>query len=286
MKKTSILIAIVTIIAAASATMAKDAGINFDGRTMESGTFSEAIAEIPVPGINEVPLPLIVPGLPDGDIAPTRPPVGCTLYCHYGLEDNCTCIEPWLPYPWEQPGVCQTLSQVGPWYELARCSPPAEWDQMIAGAQGRGESAALARVLQPALQQKLRDILLGYCDSYPEFAEVVLPILKDDGAKITIRDGFVYIISGNSIIRFRGKANEESGKESSLRKPGPTGLQYVDAFIQAGASVYNAVQSWNEHSSYPPVPDSGSANDYHGPALTVNPNDPDLQSFPSRKRMK
>lgn len=282
MKKNKILIAVLAVMSVASVARAGDPVADFDGRTSESMSFTETIREN-IAGAGDVILPQAASVVEfPGGLSPLSSG-GCMVVCQFGINNDCSCKEPWwLDLSYQQDGaqyLCQPMPHENGWYEMVRCGGnPVDWNLIIAGAQSETKSAGSAHMFHPGLQQKLRDILMGYCNTYPEFAEVVLPMLKDEKARIATRDGFVYIISGNSIIRFSGKVNAESGEEVSSRKKPSTGLPLVDAAVQAGAAVYTAVQAWNDYASYPPVPDSGTANDYHGPALTVKPEKPEYQT--------
>jgi hypothetical protein len=280
MKK--MIIAVFVLIAAAATTKAENINVNFDGRASEVGSLAEAIAGIPVPGAEEDPIPWMEPGFPGGDDGLFPHPMTCMLYCQHGMNNDCSCIDPWWPYPWYEPATCQTIPHNNTWYELANCTPGMDWGQIIAGGRRQTKAVAAARMLQPELQKKLQDILLGYCDTYPEFAAAVLPMLKDGNAKITVHNGHVYVIHGEKVMRF-GANVPESERAATSKK---WGLGAWETAVSAGEAVYNAVNAWNEYSSWPPVPDSGTADDYHGPALTVDPHDPDLQSYPSRKNRK
>ena len=282
MKKSNTLIAVFAVIAAASAARAEVA-INFDGNLGPQAMhdiFADSRQIIPSGALDQVPVP--VPADPVESPIPMiepwniDPQPACMMVCFPGIEgypDCCGAAQntyTWWPQPWEAPGTCQPIPHNGNWYEMANCNPTVDWDQIIPSAQGQTKSAKSARIFHPGLQQKLREILMGYCDTYPEFAEVILPMLKKEGTKIVTHGRIVYIINGNSIIRFGGKAPAESESGASARKKPSTGLALVDAAVQAAEAVYNVVQAVNEYGSWPPVPDNGTADDYHGPALTID----------------
>jgi len=218
MKKTSILIAVFAVIAAVSAAQAEVA-IDFDGnlgpqamhdiladsrQIIPSGALDQVPVPVPVDPV-ESPIPMIEPWHID-------PQDQCMMVCFPGVEGYPDCCGAshntytWWPQPWAAPGACQPMPHNGAWYDMVYCSPAVDWGQVIAGAQGQTKSAKSARIFHPGLQQKLRDILMGYCNTYPEFAETVLPMLKKEGTKIMTHGRIVYIINGNSIIRFGGKA--------------------------------------------------------------------------------
>lgn len=272
MKKSNILIAIFTVIAAASVARAGNPEVNFDGRTSGALSFTETLREN-MAASGDMTMPQAAPVAEfAGAISPLSSG-GCMAVCQYGMNSDCSCKKSWLQEFLEQQSgtTCQPVPLDASWYEMVRCGGNSvDWNLLISSAQGQAKSVASARMFHPDLQQKLRGVLMGYCNTYPEFAEAVLPMLKNEKTKIVARDGFVYILSGNSIIRFSGKEAPVSEKGVSSRKKPSTGLALVDAAVEAGAAVYSAAQAWNEYHSYPPVPDSGTANDYHGPALNVN----------------
>lgn len=266
MKKSTILIAVLAVIAATGVAKAehKNISVNFDGRTLETGNFSEAIEAMPAPGTDEDPIPWIEPWFPGGQDAPLTPPMACMLYCQYGMKDDCSCIDPWWLYSWDMPSACQPTPHNGIWYEVAHCSLLVDQEHTISGAQGQTKSVSPARMLQPGLQQKLRKILLSYCDTYPEFAEVVLPMLKHKDTKITSHNKFIYIIYESRVIRFGGLANAKSA--TPTRKAGSGGgLGLLGAIAEAAGAVNDAINAWNDYSSWPPIPDNGMADEINGP---------------------
>ncbi len=151
-----------------------------------------------------LPVPMPFP-MPSGDPAPGfgwHPMEGCALFCEYGYKDNCTCANSpaWTDYPpMPDPYFCQELGTPN-WYSVGQC--PGMQDNMpqLLSAQKSARSG-----LSPAgLQRKLHEVLLGYCDTYPEFAASVLPMLKAPGSVVFYRDGFVNISAGDKLMRFGG----------------------------------------------------------------------------------
>lgn len=270
MKKSNILIAAFAVIAAASVARAGNPEVDFDGRTSGALSFTETLREnMAVAG--DITMPQAAPVAEfAGAISPLSSG-GCMAVCQYGMNSDCSCKKSWLQEFLEQQSgtTCQPVPLDTGWYEMVRCGGnPVDWNLLISGSQGQAKSVASARMFHPDLQQKLRDILMGYCNTYPEFAEAVLPMLKDEKAKIVARDGFVYILSGNSIIRFDGKATTGPETNASSRKSWLPG--WAGPAADAVGAAYAATQAWNEYHSYPPIPDSGTADDYHGPALNIN----------------
>lgn len=274
MKKMNMLIAVFAVMSAASVARAGNPDVDFDGRTSGSISFTESIRENIV-GAGDITLPHAAPAVDfTGAFSPLSSG-GCMVVCQFGINNDCSCKKPWwLDLSYQQDGAqdsCQPIPLGTGWYEMVRCGGnPVDWNLIIAGARGETRSAGSARMFHPGLQQKLREILMGYCNTYPEFAEVVLPMLKDEKAKIAARDGFVYIISGNSIIRIAGKDAEKAGKAGSGAK---FNANLWGAAGSAAQAVIDVVEALDQYYSYPPIPDSGTANDYHGPALTVKPED-------------
>ncbi len=247
MKKNNILVAALVVLSAASAVKAGNATIDFDSRTSGSVSFIETIRDnAAVPG--DSPLP---PAVPEAAPADSSLRLSNFFSQHAGIQT-----------------ICQPMSPSHTWYEVVRCGGlPEDWESMIANTPGQAESVKVARTFHPGLQQKLRDILLKYCNTYPEFADAVLPMLIDGNAKITIHNGFVYIITGERIMRFGGAAPSKAEKSASSNK---WSLTTWGVAAEAAEAVYNAANALNEYGSWPPVPDNGTADDYHGPALTVN----------------
>ncbi|MBI4349862.1 MAG: hypothetical protein HY550_00330 [Elusimicrobia bacterium] len=250
MKKSNILAAAFVVLSAASAAQAGNATIDFDNRTSGSVSFIEAIRDnAAVPDDSALP-----PAVPEAAPADSSPWLSDFFSQHGGIQT-----------------ICQPMSPSNTWYEVVRCGGlPADWESMIANTPGQAEYVKAARTFHPGLQQKLRDILLGYCNTYPEFADAVLPMLNDGNAKITIHNGFVYIITGERIMRFSGATPSKAEKGASSNK---WSLTTWGTAAEAAEAVYNAVNALNEYGSWPPVPDNGTADDYHGPALTVKPED-------------
>lgn len=270
MKKMSILIAVLAVISAASAARAEVAGFNFDAAA--SGAEGALSRDAAFDSSAALPEPELRPVFPE--LQPYIPSLDCSIVCFNGMNSDCSCKDPWQEV-WQQAGGSNTFGCQGmdlnSWYGMVKCSQD---DSVMANARGLARSGNARPRLDPALQKKLRGILLGYCDTYPEFAEVIMPALKDADAKILAREGFVYVVSGNSIIRFGGKTPVEADKRIEL--PG-----WLGPAADAAGAVYGAINAWNEYHSYPPVQDSGEADHYHGPALTVDPNDSDLHSYHS-----
>lgn len=246
MKKSNILIAAFVILSAASEAKSENVTVDFERGTSGPVNFAEAIRKnVAVPGDPTLPSAVTVAELAETDF----------FNQHGGIQP-----------------IYQPIPLGNTWYELVRCDGNlTDWEAMIADSQEPTPQKA-ARMFHPSLQRKLREVLLGYCNTYPEFAEVVLPMLVDKNAKVAAHKGFVYIISGNSIIRFGGITSQESASLS--RKGGSTsGLGLIGAIVEAAGAVNDAIEAWNEYGSWPPVPDNGTADDYHGPALTVKPED-------------
>lgn len=108
------------------------------------------------------------------------------------------------------------------------------------------------------LQDKLRKIILSYCDTYGDFVSGLFQLAKDKKTKIFYDDKAVYLINGKALIQF----NEEKLVEeinNSLNQPTKS-LALWSAAVEAAGAVYDAINAWNDHYSWPPVPDSGVAN--------------------------
>ena len=110
------------------------------------------------------------------------------------------------------------------------------------------------------IKGKLKKIILDHYNKYPEFAESILPMLKDEKAILMVRDGLMSIINGNSIIKITGKITTDTEKAMSINK----NLGLIVTGVQAAGAWYDVYNAWQEYSSWPPVPDSGTANDDTG----------------------
>ena len=113
------------------------------------------------------------------------------------------------------------------------------------------------------LQQNLRKIILEHYDKYPEFAESILPMLRDGKAMIMAQDGVVYSINGNNIIKVNKNATSlpsEMEKIASSNKAVGVGLTTVLLIANIADTINDGVNNWQEYSSWPPFPDSGTAN--------------------------
>lgn len=86
-------------------------------------------------------------------------------------------------------------------------------------------------------------------------------MLKDGSTKITADKRFIYIINSKKVMRFSGEAPSETEKATSSR----WGLSTWEAAASAAEAVYNAVNALNEYGSWPPVPDTGMADEINGP---------------------
>ena len=273
MKKSNLIAALmVMIISAATFANAGEGRVDFDGRASGTKSFATALnAASVLSDSTDVPLP--APVIVPQSNAISHSPLsvgGCGVVCQGGINADCSCVNFWQSI-WDQTGgeagyICGEITPDS-WVSMAKCGPGVNLPAV--GALMQSGSKALTPATYPALQEKLHKILLSYCDKSPEFAEAILPMLKDGNAKITTHNGFVYIVNGNTIIRFGGEMPAESKKAVSSRK---WGLPLAEAAANAVGAVYGAVTAWNEYSSWPPVPDSGTANNYHGPALTVDTN--------------
>lgn len=195
------------------------------------------LPQVPAP---DFPMPTPIPSYLSG---------GCAMYCPYGytygsVTGGCSCKpDPWYTI-WEQEGGvggfnCEETNP-NSWVGMALCYPGANAVQGEAGRKVKSKKTPAAA--QPALQKQLLGILLAYCDTYPEFAAAVLPMLKDGKAKIGVYDGFVHIVNSKKIIRFAGKAAAEAEQKNSPRKSGP-GFQSTAA--QAADAIINAITAWN-----------------------------------------
>lgn len=291
MKKGNILIAAFAVVMAAASAAKAEVRVDFDGSAPGTESFTEALkattaldsddlAPLPVSiiepypctGVAILPFPGPCDNFTPGQSIQPNPyyPGACAAVCFGTLTADCRCVDPWQNI-WEQEGgelgyICKGIPS-NSWAGMAKCGPGADLSAVEELTQPK--STKSSRTSHPALQKKLRKILLGYCNTYPEFAEAVLPMLKDDKAKITTHNGFVYIMSGNSIMRLGGAISPES--DGLSRKGG--GLGIIGAIVEAAGAVNDAINAWNDYGSWPPVPDNGTADDYHGPALTVKPED-------------
>ncbi len=163
MKKTSILIAVFAVIAAASAARAEVA-INFDGN-LDPHTMHDIFADsrqiIPSGTLDQILVPV-----PVNPVQYLDPQDQCMMVCFPGVEGYPDCCGgnhntyTWWPQPWQAPGACQPMPHNGTWYDMVDCSPAVDWDQIITSAQGQTKSVKSARIFHPGLQQKLRDILM------------------------------------------------------------------------------------------------------------------------------
>ena len=181
------------------------------------------------------------PNLPVETPFPSHLHGECALFCEYGYATNCSCNpdpssnpEPWNTI-WEQEGGeggshwVEINSNSG--LSMAVSAPHANPIAVGAGVK----SKTVVIVARPALQERLCNILLDYCDRSPDFAAAVLPMLKDGKAKIGAYDGFVHIVNGNKIIRFAGKAAAGKGLKTSQQKSW--------AYIQAAEAVITAINT-------------------------------------------
>lgn len=85
--------------------------------------------------------------------------------------------------------------QAGDWWYTAKARP--------------GFLSVDTGTFDSALQEKLQGMARGYCETYPEFAAVVQPLLRAPGAAVFARFGYVYILGGEDIVRFAGKKTAE-----------------------------------------------------------------------------
>lgn len=127
----------------------------------------------------------------------------CSAYCQFGMSDDCSCKEP-EEYIWGQHlgefGDCPELPH-GVLGGVAKCSPVDP--DFFRAKTARPRDRKSGYIGLPAVQKRLQDILYGYCDTYPEFAAAVLPMLRD-GGEIAATGGAVYIIGGSKVMRIAG----------------------------------------------------------------------------------
>jgi len=224
MKKSNIMIAVFAVIAAVSAAPAGN--VDFDGQSSKE-TLSTLASLAIEPNLGYgIPLPQEpgmepMPGIP-GQSWPHQnlPPIpfqdfGCGLVCLYGAHPYkwCACYDPGNPLDGFQPN----------------------WGDIIAFVPGRKvEFKRINPAESQDLQKKLVSILLGYCNTYPEFAAAVLPALQGKPV-VTADKGFAYVMYGDRGLRLPGTAKylENSGEQKA-------GLNSA----LAADTVINAVSAW------------------------------------------
>lgn len=209
MKKTSILIALFAVIAAASVAKAEAPAIDFDGK-LEPQSMHDIFAESPQIIPDPFPMPSTGTDLPGNS-------GGCAMYCppFQITEDgdmispDCCGSEPQIP-PWLQPLCANTIAGAG-W---TKCGidptllggAPRSSNKAL-GFSGfdnrdsipsRAEVAALAAVYSK--QSSLKNLLAKYLASRPDFPRDIALLMESNKAKILYDNDLVYVVNGQEIV--------------------------------------------------------------------------------------
>lgn len=246
MKKTSILIAVFAVIAAASPAMAEVPQIDFDGKdTKTTSPVLNAKALTAVPGY-DIPLPQ------EPEVEPMPEQLNpCQEFT----------ILPW-PMPCHStptlPPNCDPVNQ-GSWWWVAMCGEPLPWYAQplyIDPVKGTRNNSTT-----DAGKANLAELILGYANTYPEFATSVMPIFKDKKASVVYDSKGAYIMSGRTVVRldFNKLAKNTPTLTADRHNKIAPALEAVLYIVETGAAWYGAYQAWNEYHSSDNAPsDSGN----------------------------
>jgi len=243
MNKNKIAIAVFAVIAAASSARAQD----FDGRTGNAGGLALSASAIETATEYDIPLPQ-EPGV--APIPSELPPCGEYTILPWPLPCNNT---PQFPPNCQQPDN-------NSWWWIAECGfpmptlpDPLYLDEPL-GAARRGVAAKASH------NGHLTDLILGYANTYPEFAAAVLPVFKDKNASVVYDSKGAYIMSGKTVVRldFAKLSRMVPAAPASRQTRIAPALEVALYIVETGAAWYGAYQVWNEYHSSDN--DSGSSN--------------------------
>ena len=151
--------------------------------------------------------------------------------------------------------------------------------------QAVAEEAKVARVMSYKVLQLQIEVLKNINTNLIK-NEKLGALLETPGTEIWFQGNIVTVINvdmkGRFIIRDRNVSQAVCAAQSGDQRFDPVDLVVI-GIVEVAHIISNGIQ---EYGSWPPVPDNGTANDYHGPALTVDQNDSNLQSYPSRTAVK
>jgi hypothetical protein len=252
MNKTSILIAMFAVITAASSAMAQ---IEFDGKSPRTNAPKLAAAIIEQdPGFDTPipqPIPGYIPGCGDMVILPWP-------------QNSCT-DGPLLPQDCSQ-------TDTGSWWWVAVCGEPLPWYAQPGYLEATTGSARTNPAEKAAAKAHFADLILGYANTYPEFAATVMPALKDKKANVVYDRKGAYVMSGKTVVRM------DFEKLSHLSPAAPLAQQTKIApaleaalyIVETGAALYGAYQAWNEYHSSDNDSGSGNNGSYNGGNVQPN----------------
>lgn len=214
MKKSNLLIAVLAVLTSASMAKAGEVQVDFDGINVPQ-SINDALTPFYQYIPDSTPFPEPSPAI--------DPLVPCSMVGYYDenlVWIDCDTFQEHIPHylipviagtqsgpseelipmiePWQirgGDGLCMEKVS-GPMYSMVECNGPA-WDVLMAGPARQ----SVSRAASANLQKRIREILLGYCDAYPEFTHAVLPVLNKKDSGVVIYNGAVYVVGGNSLVR-------------------------------------------------------------------------------------
>lgn len=266
MNKNKIAIAVFTMIAAASSAMAQ---VEFDGKSPRTDApLVSAIIEQD-PGY-DIPLPPQMPGQVPG----------CGDMAILPWPQNSCNDGPLLPQDCSQ-------TNTGSWWWTAVCGEPLPWYAQPGYQEWINGLARTNPAEKAAAKAHFADLILGYVNTYPEFAATVMPALKDKKASVVYDRKGAYIMSGKTVIRM------DFEKLSHLSPAAPQvqqtkiapALEAALYIVETGAALYGAYQAWNEYHSSDNNNNSNNNDSDHGGHVQPNTHQTDWEIQNNIQRM-
>ena len=233
-------------IAAASSAMAQNQSINFDGKTSNiSGPALNALTTGPNSGY-EIPLPQ-APGVEP--VSDQLPP----------CDQNLTLTWPFpCSHTLQIPPNCNQTGNSWWWVAVCGESFPLYAQPVYLGAPYGADSKA-SPTKEPG-KRHLIGLILGYANTYPEFAAAILPIFNDKKMSVVYDSKGAYLISGKTIARLDfTKLSQMTPAASTVSQNKIAPALEVGLLVAENiAAWYSVYQTWNSYHSSDNSTDSGS----------------------------